>query len=115
MSKEKLNFIINEYLGPEVFKFKSDGSVNVENTLQNYNDIHIDDKIAIPILTNNYITMIVNIDENGKFYGKCSNHLAVLEFNTDNRHCWICMGLVNIKSIEKLEMYTKDIDCEKNI
>jgi hypothetical protein len=31
--------------------------------------------------------------------------MAVLKFDTDDRHCWTCCGTANLKAIQKLDIY----------
>ena len=45
---------------------------------------------------------VVKSDENGKLHVifDCGN-MGILEFDTDNRHCWVCTGLINMACFDK--------------
>ena len=96
----KIGFTVHEYMGVEVFPFVN-GEID-KNPFINESDIYEGMDLAIPGLMGWFHIMKVHKDENGNFYAKTENILASLKFNSDERHCWTCSGLINIKAIKKL-------------
>jgi hypothetical protein len=43
--------------------------------------------------------------ESGELMGRSGGMAAFLQFGTDDRGCWVCVGQGNLDSIMKLELY----------
>lgn len=106
--RPKLGFTIREYLGSPVYKRYSspDIRINTENTLKDREDVQEGDKLAIPWLTGGYVLMTVKRGEDGELYAQGSHHMAALGFDEDDRHCWTCCGLANLRGVERLALTT---------
>ena len=50
----------------------------------------------------------VGVSSNGEYLGRSLDEgtLYFLEFSTDDRECWVCGGVANLKSIMKLNLDT---------
>lgn len=107
-NRPRLGFIVKEYMGSEVYKRRPDGSVDTEITLKNLDDLKVGDELAIPWLTGGYALMEVHRGEDGKLFAQGQPHIAVLEFDVDDRHCWTCGGIVNTRGLEKLSISTRE-------
>lgn len=65
--------------------------------------------ILIPGMGDGYHFGLVD-RKNGTWGWKSPNGTLVgfLEFDTDDRHCWICSGTANLKSIMALDLYVPE-------
>jgi hypothetical protein len=50
----------------------------------------------------------VEVDEHGAPHGKAGRLSILLEFDKDDRHCWVACGFVNLSAVKKLELYKED-------
>ena len=39
----------------------------------------------------------------GKLWLGCEGWIGTLEFDKDDRHCWICSGMINKKCLDTIE------------
>jgi hypothetical protein len=101
-NRPKLGFIVKEYIGPEVYKRFPDGSINTEHLLT-LEDVQEGDELAIPWLTGGYVLMKAAKTKTG-FTAHGENHCVILEFDIDERHCWVAGGFVNMKALERLKI-----------
>lgn len=63
------------------------------------------DEILVPsIFGGTFLLMIVEKDEHGELYGSSNQLMAILEFGKDDRHAWVCDGLINTRGLEKLQL-----------
>ena len=40
----------------------------------------------------------------GRLQLGCEGWIGTLAFDTDDRHCWVCSGLINRKCLDSVEM-----------
>ncbi len=85
-SEATIDFICREYLGTEVFLLDENDKV-IEYNLTNKSDLQPGIKVCITTLFGDYIS---------------GSLLALLEFDADDRSCWISTGAMNIKAIKSL-------------
>jgi len=104
MADLTLGWTIKEYHGSPVYKRQPDGSVDTETTFKNLDDLKEGDELAIPWLTGGYVLMTVQRGVYGEVFAQGQPHIAVLEFDKDDRHCWTCGGIVNLRGLERLEI-----------
>lgn len=91
----KLNWVVKEYIGSEIFRFGS------EESLTNLEDIKVGDELRMPTLTG--YTKAKVIELNGKKgHAEQENYAFILEFDGDDRHCWVCGGMINKRAIANL-------------
>jgi len=102
--KRTLGWTVREYLGSEIYKRASDGSVNL-TPLTAQEDIQEGIEVLVPWLSGGYMPMTVAIDDDGGFFGRGGSCIAAFEFDTDDRHCWTCGGIINTKGLRKLELH----------
>lgn len=63
--------------------------------------------ILIPGLIGGYIFGLVERDVGDAAWGWRSANgttVGILEFDTDDRHCWTCGGMMNLNSLSRLEL-----------
>ncbi len=72
------------------------------------------DQILVPDLFGDLLIMRVEADQHGvlsarsqKEDGTPGGLVAILAFGEDDRDCWACTGLINLKGIEKLELSSR--------
>jgi hypothetical protein len=88
----KLNWTVKEYIGSEVYhKLQPDTSLFNENDLKDGDEI---------ICFSWYFT--VKKYTNGELYGQNKQLTAILEFAKDDRKCWVCSGIINMRAVKKL-------------
>jgi len=91
MSDEKYSF-------GYVYRFASDGSVD-ETPLRGREDIIDGTELAVlGFLGYHYHQMTVKHSE-GRFTASNDHLSAILQFDTDDRHCWITTGFINTRAI----------------
>lgn len=96
-----IRWVVKEYSGPELFK-RFDAEEN-PISLKDRIDVQEGDIVYGPWLTGGYVQMTIRLGENGKPYGVTSaGTMAPLEFDGDDRHCWVILGYVNPKAVERL-------------
>lgn len=101
MSENKIGFTVREYMGCEIKKFNEDGTVNMSE-LTKYEDIKVGMVIALPTMTGFFKATVedgMKFASNGKWGG-------ILEFNKDDRQCWVCGGVINLRGVEKVNKNT---------
>jgi len=98
--RETLGWTVREYNGSEVYRFDVLNQV-LEVPLTGKDDIKPGMALAVPGLMGGYHKMTVSDDCTG---ANNENLYASLEFNSDDRECWTCTGLINLKGVEKLSL-----------
>ena len=93
-----LNFKITEFLGVELFKKIP---LNQEDRCLVGKDLKVGNVVFIPGLVSGWLEMVV-ISKDGVLHLENNNLYGTLEFDKDDRHCWICTGLINRKCSESL-------------
>lgn len=98
-----LNFVIKEYIGPEVY-LKDENGLHVALALE---DLKEGTEIFVPALFGGYYRMTVK-DVRDKTAGACSGPNetgtgAFLEYDKDDRHCWVASGVFNLDAMKKLD------------
>lgn len=88
-----VNWVAIEYLGTEL-------CTKSGRIIKDFDDLHVDD------LVNGWWEMIIkSIDKDTQTaigVGLGGNMMCFLEFNKDERHCWIHATSATIKAVEKL-------------
>jgi len=84
----KLGWTVKEYYGETVFK------VNAPDApLKNIDDLKEGDKIIV------WGSCVMEVKNDGKLYGDSKNNMVVLDFDTDDRHCWIATCMINKRGL----------------
>jgi len=94
----KIGFTIKEYLGAPICKPNA-----VEVLLTKKDDIHVGVTIWVPGLTG-WLEVTVQQDGEGHLYGESGKLVAFLEFDQDDRHCWVQTGIANTRGLERLTL-----------
>lgn len=94
-----ISFKCYEMVGVEVWKPEAP-----EKLLRNKDDLKPGDKIRTSGLMGEEFEVTVKADEEGALYAEAGNMIIVLEFDKDERHCWVNTGLINKRALEKLTM-----------
>lgn len=84
----KIGWYTQTYMGCEVYK-----DLETKQPLLSYNDIQPGDVIYAAFITGGYAKVTVK----DKKTGETDSNLYMLDFDTDDRHCWTCGGIVNKK------------------
>jgi hypothetical protein len=87
----KLDWVIQEYLGCEIRK-TNDPDAAITTLL----DIQLGEEILAPTPFGFIEATIISLEgKNGE--AETRNYSFVLEFDGDDRHCWVCVGQINKK------------------
>jgi hypothetical protein len=97
----KLSWTVREYIGSEIYKFDSDQQI-IKEPLIYKDDLQIGMVVAVPTFFGYAKTII---DKNFQATSEGGKWTYILEFDKDDRHCWICSGSINLASIKKLKIY----------
>jgi len=92
MNDLEIGWIAREYMGQEIMNLSKEKLTKKE-------DLIADEEILIPSLTGIVKAKVVKKEE--QTYAESDNFLFILEFDIDDRHCWVCSGIVNKKCLEK--------------
>jgi hypothetical protein len=104
-NRPKLNWIVKDYVGHEVYRY-SHGRVWTKATLTNRDDLKPGDQIATVALLGGYLLLTVVKDNDGELYGDSDNTIGMLEFDKDDRHCWVCTGHINKRGLARANKTT---------
>ena len=97
----EIKWTVHEYIGSPVYRMEGDQIIQQE--LRKEEDLKVGDTIAFSGLSGFYRGVISGSD----------GHLTavdpvgvgtLLEFNQDDRHCWVSGGIFNLKAIQKLDL-----------
>ena len=94
----ELGFTCREYMGTEIYK-----PGDMETRLTKKDDVKAGVTVLVPGLGHAWWLMIVK-EEGGVLYGHADKMMAVLEYDQDDRHCWVCGGLINTRGLQKLTL-----------
>jgi hypothetical protein len=95
MKHKKLDFTVREYQGAPIYAAEGD----VKRTFKQ-DELHAGQKIAIPSLMSGYHLMEV-VEEDGEMYATDGAWRAMLEFAKDERACWLCVAMINMRGDKK--------------
>jgi hypothetical protein len=87
----KLNWTIKEYIGPTVYKKNAPNVALYEQA---------DLKEGDEIICGSWFFTVEKF-EDGELFGQSEHLAAALEFNQDDRKCWVCGGIVNKRGIAR--------------
>lgn len=109
VKQEKLGWTVREYLGCEVYPYKPDAEGKLPPQLE---PIKTEDglkegmQILVPSLVGGFHIMTV-MKEDNELYARGEKLMGALEFaKEDGRNAWVCVGLINMRGVEKLELRT---------
>lgn len=60
--------------------------------------------VLIPALMGGLGVYTIERMDDGSLCGMSGGMFASLEWDTDDRHCWVCGGTANLKAIQRLEI-----------
>lgn len=100
-----LGFRVTERDGVTLFKFDAEGGID-KRPLTNQDDVQPGVQLAVASLFGGFIPMTVEQDKEteGRLVARGGNLLAILEFAEDDRKCWTCVGMINMRGLKKLEI-----------
>lgn len=95
----KLGWTVKEYLGSSCF-LVSDPTETIIDTLDG---LRVGDEIVV------WRTWIVTVEkvEGRKAMARTGRLSVPMEFDIDDRHCWVATAMINLKAVEKLTMNVK--------
>jgi len=96
---EPIKWKVREFMGCEVYRTPEDLKAGKTVT----DSLKEGEQLMCPAL-NGWMWGTVQGDEHG-FFCKNDNYIWPLEFNKDDRHCWIAAGMINKKCLAKLKLY----------
>lgn len=85
----KLGWKVYEYMGAKIYK-----DIASKAPLLKYDDIQKGDEI--------YAYGVKAIVKEG--YATSGHYVFTLEYDKDDRHCWVCIGIGNMRGLEKLQL-----------
>ena len=106
VNQAKLGWTVREYNGTEVFPYNPDdhppGEVNRDKlqAITTKEGLKIGDTILVPGMMGGYHVMTVTEAR----IAKDGHTAAFLEFSQDDRACWVCTGMANMRGISKLNL-----------
>ena len=107
-NKLKLGWTVREYIGPKIIgesgmkKLKDGQNYDEEDILKSKTDIYGGREIYTLGLYG-WIKGHVIAHEDGRFTFESGGLIGILNFDEDDRHCWVCGGFINKKCIGKLK------------
>lgn len=115
-SKREIGLVIRERNGVEIHKFEEgrkyerdeDGRWKDLAPITEEGDLRAGDKILVPGLMGELFVMSVEADKYGALTARGEHLSAVLEFGKDDRHAWVCVGLINLRGLQRLEIRTDE-------
>lgn len=107
-NRPKLGWMCYEQRGAEVYLFDravhGDGIVRERlQTITAKDGLTEGLEILVPSLFGGYHVMKVVIDQFGQPQAHNDTTGAILEFSKDDRHCWVSLGTINLKALQKVE------------
>lgn len=96
-----VGFACTIYQGSEVYLIKEDQPV--QEPILEKDGLKDGDSVLCPSLMG-YFKATVSISEDGTVSASNGNQAGFLEFDKDDRHCWICSSTFNLKGILKLNL-----------
>lgn len=103
-NQKPLGFSVSERLGCNVYRLNEGSTSVVEVPLTNKDDLVEGMTLGVPALMGGYHVMKVKKDEYGEMHAQDDKLLAVLKFGEDDRHAWICVGLINTRGLKNLRL-----------
>jgi hypothetical protein len=107
------NFCVREYIGFEIFKYTGidDSIINKEDCKQivNKEDLKVGDKVFTGYSDNQFWGQgVIRAFDNGELYIDIGQDKlrGFLEFDKDDRHCWVCGCVANMNGVEKVQFGT---------
>ena len=108
----KLGFTIRERMGVSIYKapenYQNGFKEDKLETITDPNGLEHGQLIFIPGLMGGYHVMTVEKDSSGAVSARDEKTMAVLEFEPDDRNCWICGGLINLRGLERFGKSSKN-------
>jgi hypothetical protein len=100
-NQKPLGWVIKERNGVEVTKDLETKALIIERDA-----LRIGDTIYVPGLLGGYHVLTIEAgDHEGELRARSKEGLlGILEFGGDDRNAWICIGLVNLRGISKVEL-----------
>jgi len=109
-NQKPIGFTVREYQGVEISKYDpnrvylyGDKGWDLEPITEE-TALQPGEQILVPGPTGGLVVMTVEKDTYGVLSGKSDQLSALLEFGKDDRHAWVCIGLVNLRGIERLKL-----------
>lgn len=97
---DKVGWTVREYRGgAEVYRVV-DGKT-VEEPISDRDGLKAGDVVACPSLFG-YFAAKIEVFSDGRVTATNGNHMGILEFDRDDRHCWTCAGTVNLAGLKRL-------------
>lgn len=96
-SEVAIGFTCREYLGTEIVR-----DLETMAPITDRESLREGDVVYATWLEGGYIPLIVERDESERFIGKSRHLFAPLRFGEDDRKCWVAIGFINMKALEKL-------------
>jgi hypothetical protein len=106
----KLGWTCHERMGVEVYPYDpadhSEGGLDLEklSPITEEGGLTEGMQVLVAGLLGGFHVMAVRRDEHGVLSAKGERLTGILRFGEDDRGCWVCLGLVNMRAIEKLEL-----------
>ena len=110
-----ISFVVKEHLGSEVLSAPKGLSYNDVKNTANWPERFKPEPITEPegiqegsiILIHNLLggLSVYKVEENrkgGKTTARSCDMIAFLEFEKNGRNCWVCSGMANLASIQRL-------------
>lgn len=99
-----LGWKVTERDGVTLFKFDAEGGID-KRPLTNQDDVQPGVRLAVASLFGGFIPMTVEQDkETEGLVARGGNLLAILRFAEDDRACWTCVGMINMRGLKKLSV-----------
>lgn len=104
-NKENIGWSCKCYSGSEIYKLDENNKI-IEIPLTNKDDLIKGLKIAVPNIFGTYNIMIAESKSSAKTESKEMG--ASLEFDKDDRHCWVSTCTMNLRGVRKTQIFTNE-------
>lgn len=108
-----IGFTCREYNGVRIHRYDGatperddDGHWIGLEPITEQGGIKAGDKVLVHGLFGELYIMDVEANEHGTLHAKGERLTGILKFGEDDRNCWVCLGLVNLRGVTKMELMT---------
>lgn len=107
--KRKIGFTMCERNGVKIYPYDSVGHLSGIDPGRLWPILAEDGlregtKVLVPGLMGGYHVMTVERDEHGVLSAKDEHLTAILKYGEDERGCWTCVALMNLRGVAKLDL-----------
>jgi len=102
---QKLGWIVEEFIGSSIYQVPPDleNFTGILKKITEQEALQVGMEVLVPGLLGGYHKLQVAESE-GKLFVRSESLAGSLEFNSGKRGCWVCVGLINLEALRRLEI-----------